>query len=385
MDLQVTRIAFIAQDLFAPSHAWMRSTIDLLDHRVVWLADLNQTQDLLQYGPHDVVGLKKKHPVLERLRNQLLRPLEGSDVCLENFLEESIREISPDVIMIQYATNAVRLRRLLKVIGIPVHVHCHGYDVCWDLRNSISGKRVHRQCYIGRVRTLPANVSFLANSDYIRRKLTNIGVENSRIRIRRFGFDVQELDVSSENDERTVLFLGRVEDVKGPIETLKAFIDVSRAVPGAKLVVAGAGTLLPQMRVLASNSKFADRITFLGAVNEKLASELLKRAAILTAHSQKSSATMQEETCGVAFLQAMAMGVPVVTGRSGGIPEYIVDGVNGFLFEPGDIAKHSYLLKSLLMSESLRASIGKNAKATIQQQFTREGELRSLVYQSGEV
>jgi glycosyltransferase involved in cell wall biosynthesis len=196
---------------------------------------------------------------------------------------------------------------------------------------------------------------------------------------------VQELDVASEDNERTVLFLGRLEDVKGPVETLKAFIDTSRDVPDAVLVVAGDGTLLPQMQTLASKSKIADRISFLGAVNEKLAGELLKRAAILTAHSQKSSTTMQEETCGVAFLQAMAMGVPVVTGRSGGIPEYIVDGVNGFLFEPGDIAKHSYLLKSLLMSKSLRTSIGNNAKATIRQQFTREGELRSLVCQSDEV
>ena len=61
-------------------------------------------------------------------------------------------------------------------------------------------------------------------------------------------------------------------------------------------------------------------------------------------------------------LEAMSAGVPVVSTKSGGIPEYVVDGENGILVPERDAKSLGDALIKLLADEKLRQSMGKNAR-----------------------
>ncbi len=75
----------------------------------------------------------------------------------------------------------------------------------------------------------------------------------------------------------------------------------------------------------------------------------------------------------------MASGIPVVTGRSGGIVDMITDQVNGFLFEPGNIDAHAEILIRLGENKALRERIGAMAQKTVQENFSIEKETETLL------
>ncbi|MCH8923254.1 MAG: glycosyltransferase, partial [Planctomycetes bacterium] len=67
---------------------------------------------------------------------------------------------------------------------------------------------------------------------------------------------------------------------------------------------------------------------------------LRAEADIFTAHNCTGPITRQEEAFGVSIVEAMAAGLPVVSGRSGSLPEIVEDRVDGILVEPGDREAH---------------------------------------------
>lgn len=79
----------------------------------------------------------------------------------------------------------------------------------------------------------------------------------------------------------------------------------------------------------------------------------------------------EAEPFGLVTLEAIAAGVPVVVSNSGGSPEIIRDGVEGFLFAPGDENSLARKLDSLLDSEGLRTEMGARGKLRAAESFSR--------------
>jgi phosphatidylinositol alpha-1,6-mannosyltransferase len=78
------------------------------------------------------------------------------------------------------------------------------------------------------------------------------------------------------------------------------------------------------------------------------------------------------EGFGITFLEAGACGVPVIGGRSGGIPDAIQDGFSGFLVDPGDHERVADRLKTLLADDETRKRLGIQARRRVLEQFTWE-------------
>ena len=92
----------------------------------------------------------------------------------------------------------------------------------------------------------------------------------------------------------------------------------------------------------------------------------------------------EREGLGVALLQASASGVPVVAARAGGIPEIVLDDVNGITFDIGDEPGPLGALDALLANQELRNTLGAGGRTMARSEFSidamAEGNLR--VYQS---
>jgi glycosyltransferase involved in cell wall biosynthesis len=76
------------------------------------------------------------------------------------------------------------------------------------------------------------------------------------------------------------------------------------------------------------------------------------------------------ELLGLAALEAMASGTPVVCSRVGGLPEVVEDGVTGFVVEPGEVDELRERLEQLVRDRALAARLGRAARARVLERFT---------------
>jgi len=81
----------------------------------------------------------------------------------------------------------------------------------------------------------------------------------------------------------------------------------------------------------------------------------------------------------MSVLEAMAYGKPVVASRIGGIPELVLDGETGFLFEAGDAGELRMILDRLMSDSALRARMGAAGRIRAERQFSIEKHNANLM------
>jgi glycosyltransferase involved in cell wall biosynthesis len=120
--------------------------------------------------------------------------------------------------------------------------------------------------------------------------------------------------------------VGRLHEQKGHKFLLQAFakIDVQ-----ARLVIIGDGRLRDELTILANQLEISDRVSFLGARAD--IREFLSAIDIFVMPSLWEGQP-------IALLEALAIGIPSIASAVDGIPEIIVDGANGYLVNPKDVA-----------------------------------------------
>ena len=181
------------------------------------------------------------------------------------------------------------------------------------------------------------------------------------------GVDTTEL-TASLRDEAFVLYLGRLSPEKG-IQTL---LEAHDKTDGWRLVIAGTGPL--ESALLKQDHK----ASFVGHLSGESLRATIASASVVVMPSECY------ENCPMSVLESMAYGKPVVASRIGGIPELVVDGETGFLFEPGRVDELRRHLDRLMSDPTLRARLGAAARTRAERQFSihkHNADLASI-YQS---
>lgn len=141
--------------------------------------------------------------------------------------------------------------------------------------------------------------------------------------------------------------------VKRVLDVMKIFERVHREQPSARLVMVGDGPDRAEAEAYAREQGFDEAVRFTGK-QLNVGSVLACTDVFLL-----PSAT---ESFGLAALEAMAHGVPVIASRVGGIPEVVRHGVDGFLAEKGDVDTMAEDSLTLLRDRTLRKNFGESAK-----------------------
>ncbi|MGK9369476.1 glycosyltransferase family 4 protein [Melioribacter sp. Ez-97] len=139
-----------------------------------------------------------------------------------------------------------------------------------------------------------------------------------------------------------ILYLARIEEEKGIFILLQAFKKLKIIHPKYKLFIAGSGSKYYEVNKYIHNEKLND-VYLLGHLNENEKIELLKKADMLV------FPTYYKEGLPISVLEAMAAGLPIVTRPVGGIKDFFVDGIMGYLVystDPNEVFEKIVLLSN---------------------------------------
>jgi len=166
---------------------------------------------------------------------------------------------------------------------------------------------------------------------------------------------------SVAGNERLLGCVGYLLPEKGQESVLRAMPEVRAKFPGTRLLLAGDGPCRERLEALAKQLDLQGAVVFAGFVED-----ISLVYAALNIFVFPSLA----EPLGTSLLAAMAWGLPVLAVASGGVPEYVHNGENGWLVAESHPELVADGLLRLLTNDSQRAELGRNARQTIEDKFS---------------
>lgn len=159
--------------------------------------------------------------------------------------------------------------------------------------------------------------------------------------------------------DQVVITVSRLEPKNGVADLIQAMVYLSEEV---KLFILGSGSLSKSLRQLAVELKISERVHFLGEVSQDALPSYLALAEVFCRPSLS-------EGLGIAFLEAMAMGVAIVATKVGGIPDFLEEGVTGLFCEVSNPESIAAAIKRLLDDSALRERIAANGRKLVREKY----------------
>jgi glycosyltransferase involved in cell wall biosynthesis len=221
-------------------------------------------------------------------------------------------------------------------------------------------------------------------SDYVRRSLegqgcwSNLVAQTHFINTARFEPEPAVRDEVRRrlgvNDRFVALLVGHLIAEKG----IDVAISAMTSLPDeAVLWIIGDGPRLPELTRQIADLRLDDRVRLLGLQSN--VQPYMQAADVFLCPS------VWAEAAGLVNLEAQACGLPVVASRIGGIPEYVLDGKTGLLFEPGDAAALARQVRRLIDDPDERRTMSAAARAWAVERFSPQARLPELLdlYRTG--
>ncbi|GAB4543897.1 MAG: glycosyltransferase family 1 protein [Pleurocapsa sp.] len=280
---------------------------------------------------------------------KLALPPIGTKQAIEAFQPDLIHVVNPAFL----GMGGIYYAKTLKIplvasyhTHLPQYLHHYGLGalegVLWEIL-----KAAHNQAELN-LCTSSAMVEELINHGIERVDLWQRGVDTEMFQPHLASAQMRSRLSQGNPESPLLLYVGRVSAEK-QIDQIKPVLE---AIPEARLAIVGDG---PNREALEAH--FAGTNTnFVGYLQGlELASAYASADAFIF--------PSRTETLGLVLLEAMAAGCPVVAARSGGIPDIVTDGVNGYLFEPDDPDGAITATKKLLEATTIREQLRRNARA----------------------
>lgn len=177
-------------------------------------------------------------------------------------------------------------------------------------------------------------------------------------------------------DGTWLLTVGGSAPHKGVDTVLRALAQLREAHPGLRYAVAGAGSHTEALRRLADAHGVGDRVQFIPDVTDADLPALFNAADIYVGVSRREGRSV--EGFGIAIAEAAASGLPVIAGRSGGIPEMIRDGTTGLLVDPERVGPLAEAIERLVGDAGLARALGDAARSAVVDHFNWDRAVREL-------
>jgi colanic acid/amylovoran biosynthesis glycosyltransferase len=281
-------------------------------------------------------------------------------------LDKIVRSVSPALVHAHFGRDASHILPLIRAKRLPFFVTFHGWDA--TANNETIGESPSGRRYLRRRNEIGATATrIIAVSQFIANSLVKQGLPKNKIVVHYIGVDTRTFTPDSTVERKNVvLFVARLVEKKGCEFLIRAMKEVQTAIPTAELVVIGDGPLRAQLTDMARKS--LSNVSFLGTQPVSSVRTWMNRARVFCVPSIIARSG-DAEGFGMVFLEAQALGTPVVSFTSGGVPEAVSHGTTGFLAPERDWRQLAKFIIELFRNGALWNRLSTAAKERVQQSF----------------
>jgi len=214
---------------------------------------------------------------------------------------------------------------------------------------------------------------FLPVSEIWKRELKELGCPEKKTVVHRMGIDVKKFGFRAPGARKGIrlLTVARLVEKKGVRYGIEAVANLLHIYPELEYSVVGDGPLKQDLQALIGRLNCGGRIRLLGWKDQSEILQIMKDADILLAPSI-TDRNGAKEGIPVVLMEALALGVPVVSTFHSGIPELVIDGKCGFLVPEADPEALREKLEVLIHDPELMAEMGRNGREIIEQNYDIE-------------
>ncbi|MDH5690985.1 MAG: glycosyltransferase family 4 protein, partial [Candidatus Bathyarchaeota archaeon] len=282
---------------------------------------------------------------------------------LTTLVDQILRIEKPDIVHIHNPdAMSISVVNVAKRLGCKVVQTFHGYHfecpkgslyrrsgvIC---SNPLPICKIYKQIFrnIGQ-----RNDSIIALCSYVRERLIKAGYNPSNIVLIPNSLQESHKTFFSRAENKEILFVGRMVKAKGVHVLIKALAKVKK-ICDKEFVVNLIGDGEDKAYFESLTQSLGVKVNFLGNVSD----------TVLHKHYQEAYAvivpSLFPELFGIVVLEAMSHGKPVIASNIGGLPDLVLNGQTGLLFEPNEVDALAECIKSVLTEEELAVDMGYNA------------------------
>ena len=290
-------------------------------------------------------------------------------------IKKLIEKYPPDIVHLHniYHQISPSILSALKHAGVPVVMTVHDFKLITPLYTLRADGRPAKKspwsdwllkaefAWHRRARIYERNIDlFLAPSEFVREQLVAAGFAPEKIAVLPlfapddfFTKTVSQTRAKAA-EEKYIFAFGRLDESKGFEDLIRAFAELK--IRGLKLKIAGDGPDRARLAQIIKALRLEWQIELIGQQPHDAIKKLIANSAIVV------NCSKVHETFGLAVLEAMAQGKPIVAAKVGAIPELISDGENGLLYDVADAGDLKRQLQTLLNNAALRQKLAAKAR-----------------------
>lgn len=359
-------VAHSANPFLPATTVWMYDQIRTLKrYKPIVMTQARQNLDQFPFEP---VFSSEDFSFIGRMSSRLVNKVRGTYAGYADWL----RDHQAVMIHAHFGQEGFRCLSAKHKVQIPLVTTFYGLDVS-ALPQERSWQRRYRRLFA-------EGDLFVVEGPYMGERLIALGCPARRVVVQHLGVDLDNLKASenSPNEYPVVLTYAVFREKKGLIYAIKAFAKIVDKYPQAQLRMIGDGPLRSECEAEIQYLGIEDRVTILGMLPHKQALEELGKASVLLYPSVTASDGDTEGGAPVALIEAMAMGVPVVSSMHADIPEVVPNQIAGLLFAERDVVGLSEGLDTLLSTPDLRRKMGTLGRAHVEIQHNLDIQAEKL-------
>ena len=270
-----------------------------------------------------------------------------------------------DIVQCHFGTEGIKGMEL-KEIGAVQGKLCttfHGLDLSGKIQEQ--GDRFYDKLF-------DRGDLFLPISDYWKQKLIALGCDEKKIVVHRMGINCQKFLFISRKLQTDnlihIVSIARLVEKKGIEYGIRAIAKLSKLDRNIEYIVVGDGELRESLERLTQELNIGSRVRLLGWKQREEVIGILSKADVLIAPSITSQ-NGDQEGIPVVLMEAMAMGLPVISTFHSGIPELIEDSVSGFLIPERDFVILAEKINYLIEHPTISVELGKRGRLKIEKSY----------------
>lgn len=273
-----------------------------------------------------------------------------------------------------FANRAAHTALFVKAIsGLPFSMSTHGQDYMVDLGN------------FDLLREICQEATFVANeTSWSTNEVRKLCPESSDKLFRVFnGMDLANFTAAApgaSNAVPRIVTVGRLIEFKGFHHLIASCEELRRRGVSFTCEIIGEGPWRAQLQQAINDKDLGSLVQLTGALPQEEVFTRVRTADIFTLPCIKDR-NGASDVFPTVILEAMASARPVVSTSIAGVPEQIIDGVTGYICQPGDEAGLADALEKLLRSDDLRRQFGAAGRSRIETEFVVDHTVKALIEQ----